>query len=75
MSVDSPSRLSTYAGCPLKYQLRYRDKIKRDTEGVEDFSGGIASQAPLNAIEIWVHHLFRFAADQEPYSSVANLAK
>jgi len=28
-----------YEGCPLKYKLRYRDKIKRDIEGVEGFLG------------------------------------
>jgi len=28
-----------YEECPLKYKLCYRDKIKRDTEGVEGFLG------------------------------------
>jgi len=28
-----------YEECPLKYKLRYRDKIKRDTEGIEGFLG------------------------------------
>jgi putative RecB family exonuclease len=28
-----------YQQCPLKYKLCYRDKIKRDTEGVEAFLG------------------------------------
>jgi len=28
-----------YEGCPLKYKLRYRDKIKRDSESIEGFRG------------------------------------
>jgi hypothetical protein len=28
-----------YKECPLKYKLRYRDRIKRDIEGVEGFLG------------------------------------
>jgi len=28
-----------YEECPLKYRLRYRDRIKRDVEGVEGFLG------------------------------------
>jgi len=28
-----------YEQCPLKYKLRYRDRIKRDIEGVEGFLG------------------------------------
>jgi len=39
MTIYSHSQLSTYEQCPLKYRLRYRDKIKRDTEGVEAFLG------------------------------------
>jgi RecB family exonuclease len=39
MPIYSHSQLSTYEGCPLKYKLRYRDKIKRDIEGVEAFLG------------------------------------
>ena len=39
VSVYSHSQLSTYEECPLKYKLCYRDKIKRDTEGVEGFLG------------------------------------
>ena len=39
MPVYSYSQLSTFEECPLKYKLRYRDKIKRDTEGIEAFLG------------------------------------
>jgi len=39
MPVYSHSQLSMYEECPLKYKLRYRDKIKRDVEGVEGFLG------------------------------------
>ena len=39
MPIYSHSQLSMYENCPLKYKLRYRDKIKRDVEGVEGFLG------------------------------------
>ena len=39
MPIYSHSQLSTYEQCPLKYKLRYRDRIKRDIEGVEGFLG------------------------------------
>ena len=39
MPIYSHSQLSTYEQCPLKYKLSYRDKIKRDIEGVEAFLG------------------------------------
>jgi len=39
MPIYSHSQLSMYEECPLKYKLCYRDKIKRDTEGVEGFLG------------------------------------
>ena len=39
MPIYSHSQLSMYEECPLKYKLRYRDKIKRDIEGVEGFLG------------------------------------
>lgn len=39
MPIYSHSQLSTYEQCPLKYKLNYRDKIKRDIEGVEAFLG------------------------------------
>ena len=39
MPTYSHSQLSIYEGCPLKYKLCYRDKIKRDIEGVEAFLG------------------------------------
>jgi len=39
MPVYSHSQLSAYEDCPLKYKLHYRDKIKRDTEGIEAFVG------------------------------------
>jgi len=37
--IYSHSQLSMYQECPLKYKLRYRDKIRRDTEGIEAFLG------------------------------------
>ena len=39
MPIYSHSQLSMYEGCPLKYKLRYRDKIKRDSESIEGFRG------------------------------------
>ncbi len=39
MPIYSHSQLSMYEECPWKYKLRYRDKIKRDIEGVEGFLG------------------------------------
>jgi RecB family exonuclease len=45
MPVYSHSQLSTYEQCPLKYKLCYRDGIKRDTEGVEAFLGGMVHEA------------------------------
>ena len=39
MPIYSHSQLSTYEDCPLKYKLCYRDRIKRDIEGVEAFLG------------------------------------
>ena len=39
MPTYSHSQLSTYENCPLKYKLRYRDRIKRDVEGIEAFLG------------------------------------
>ena len=39
MPIYSHSQLSMYEQCPLKYRLCYRDKIKRDVEGVETFVG------------------------------------
>lgn len=39
MPLYSHSQLSMYEECPLKYKLRYRDRIKRDTEGIEGFLG------------------------------------
>jgi RecB family exonuclease len=34
-----------YEECPLKYKLCYRDKIKRDVEGVEAFLGNMVHEA------------------------------
>ncbi|MFC2002766.1 RecB family exonuclease [Chloroflexota bacterium] len=39
MPIYSHSQLSVYEECPLKYKLRYRDRIKRDAEGIEGFLG------------------------------------
>lgn len=39
MPIYSHSQLSMYEECPLKYKLCYREKIKRDIEGVEAFLG------------------------------------
>ena len=44
MPIYSHSQLSTYEGCPLKYKLCYRDKIKRDIEGVEAFLGTVVHE-------------------------------
>lgn len=43
--IYSHSQLSTYEQCPLKYKLRYRDKIKRDVESVEAFLGSTVHEA------------------------------
>jgi len=39
MPVYSYSQLNVYKECPLKYKLRYRDRIKRDFEIIESFMG------------------------------------
>jgi len=39
MPSYSHTQLSTYEGCPLKYKLCYRDRIKREQEGIEAFLG------------------------------------
>ena len=39
MTVYSHSQLGMYEQCPLKYKLSYKDKIKRDTKGIEAFVG------------------------------------
>jgi len=39
MPIYSHSQLSMYKECPLKYKLCYRDKIKREIEGIEAFLG------------------------------------
>jgi putative RecB family exonuclease len=44
MTIYSHSQLSTYEGCPLKYKLSYRDKIKRDVEGIEAFLGSMVHE-------------------------------
>ncbi|MBI2979655.1 MAG: PD-(D/E)XK nuclease family protein [Chloroflexi bacterium] len=44
MPIYSHSQLSIYQDCPLKYKLSYRDRIKRDTEGVEGFLGTMVHQ-------------------------------
>ena len=45
MPIYSHSQLSIYEECPLKYKLCYRDRIKRYTEGVEAFLGGMVHEA------------------------------
>lgn len=35
----SPSKLSTYENCPRRYQYRYVDGIRRDTQSVEAYLG------------------------------------
>ena len=42
MAVYSDSQLGMYEQCPWKYKLCYRDKIKRDTKGIEAFLGSRA---------------------------------
>ncbi|MDP2743966.1 MAG: PD-(D/E)XK nuclease family protein [Dehalococcoidia bacterium] len=44
MPIYSHSQLSVYEQCPLKYKLHYRDKIERDTEGVEAFLGNMVHE-------------------------------
>lgn len=39
MARYSPSKLSTYENCPLKYKIQYIDGIKRTAEGIEAFVG------------------------------------
>ncbi len=45
MPIYSHSQLSSYEECPLKYKLSYRDKIKREREGVEAFLGQMVHDA------------------------------
>ena len=40
----SHSQLSMYEGCPLKYKLCYRDRIKRQIESVEGFLGSMVHE-------------------------------
>jgi putative RecB family exonuclease len=44
MPIYSHSQLSMYQQCPLKYKLCYRDRIKRDVEGVEAFLGTVVHE-------------------------------
>jgi len=44
MRTYSNSQLSTYEQCPLKYKLRYLDRIKRDFETAERLLGTIIHQ-------------------------------
>ncbi len=39
MTRYSHSRLTTFKNCPLKYKLKYIDKVKSDVEGIESFVG------------------------------------
>lgn len=39
MPVYSHSQLSMYEECPLRYKFSYRDRIRRDIEGIEAFLG------------------------------------
>ena len=39
MTIYSHSRLESFKTCPLKYKFNYIDKIKREEEGIEAFSG------------------------------------
>ena len=39
MPLYSHTRLSMFQECPLKYKLRYLDRIKRDVTGIEAFLG------------------------------------
>lgn len=39
MTVYSHSRLGTFETCPLKYKYQYIDKIERDEQGIEAFTG------------------------------------
>jgi putative RecB family exonuclease len=42
--VYSHSRISSFENCPLQYQYRYIDKIRRDVEGVEAFTGKLVHE-------------------------------
>jgi putative RecB family exonuclease len=44
MPTYSHSQLSMYEECPLKYKLCYRDRIRRDVEGVEAFLGTVVHE-------------------------------
>ena len=69
--IYSHSQLSTYEECPLKYKLRYRDKIKRDVESVEAFLGGIVHEALKKCYD---HvRLARLATLDELFASYDNL--
>lgn len=41
----SPSRISSFDGCKLKYKYGYIDKIHSDTEAIETFRGSTAHKA------------------------------
>ncbi len=44
MPIYSHSQLSMYEECPLKYKLCYRDRVKRDVEGIEAFLGTVVHE-------------------------------
>ena len=44
MPLYSYSQLSMYRECPLRYRLRYRDRIRRDIEGIEAFLGTVVHE-------------------------------
>lgn len=44
MPIYSDSQLNTYKQCPLKYRLRYLERIKRKKEGIEAFMGSMVHE-------------------------------
>jgi len=62
MPIYSHSQLSKYEECPLKYKLYYKDRIRRETEGIESFLG------------LMVHETLRKCYDDLRFTKVNSLS-
>ena len=45
MARYSHSKMSTFRQCPLKYRFGYIDRIKKEEEGIEAFTGSCVHEA------------------------------
>ena len=65
MGYYTPSRLSTYLQCPLKYRFANIDKIKKDEEGIEAFVGTCVHDALEEMLKLKIDF------DREPSCELA----